>query len=110
MSVARIKKGDVVVAVAGVAGSGKKTKTGKVMQIISSTDRAIVEGLNLKKKALRKSEENPQGGISEKEGPIAISNLMLFCPKCEKGVRIRRERVAGKSVRKCKVCSNEFDS
>ena len=99
----RIKKGDTVAVTAG-ASSGK---TGKVMQVL--TDRAIVEGLNLVKKSLRKSQDNPQGGIAEKESPIALSNLMLYCPDCKKGVRTSALKDGDKRLRKCKPCGHMFE-
>ena len=106
MSIARIKKNDTVITVAGV----NRDKKGKVLQVIPAKDRVLVEGLNLRKKALRKTEDNPQGGIAEKEASIAISNVMLFCPKCDKGVKIKNEHDAGKgAMRKCRVCDHSFD-
>ncbi|MDH3346217.1 MAG: 50S ribosomal protein L24 [Kiritimatiellaceae bacterium] len=68
-----IKKGDTVVVIAGSA----KGSTGKVLQILPQTGRALVEGVNFMKKHMRKSQDNPQGGISEMEAPIAISNLKV---------------------------------
>ncbi|NCC49695.1 MAG: 50S ribosomal protein L24 [Spartobacteria bacterium] len=68
-----IKKGDIVIAVAGE----DKGKTGKVLQVEAAAGRALVEGLNFVKKHLRKSQDNPQGGIVEKEAPINVSNLAL---------------------------------
>lgn len=106
MSVSRIKKNDIVVASRG-ASAGKK---GKVLQVLPSRGRIIVEGLNLRKKALRKSEDSPQGGITEKEASLSISKIMLYCPKCEKGVKILRQRDAARSIRKCKTCSHSFDN
>lgn len=105
MSVARIKKNDVVVAIAG-ADAGK---TGKVLQVNPVVGRVIVEGLRLVKKAIRKSQDNPQGGIVEKEAAIAASNLMLFCPACKKGVRFKRVQDGKKPVRKCRGCGHSFD-
>ena len=105
MSVARIKKNDTVVVVAG-ADVGK---TGKVLQINPATERVVVEGVRLLKKAIRKSQDNPQGGIVEKEGTMAVSNLMLFCPQCKAGVRIKRVRDGEKPARKCKGCGHSFD-
>ena len=67
----RIKKGDMVQAIAG----DNKGKTGKVLQIVSGGERALVEGLNFVKKHVRKTQDNPQGGVFEKEAPIHISNL-----------------------------------
>ena len=71
----RLKRGDVVMAVTGEDAVGDKT--GKVLQIFPAENRAIVEGFNYVKKHMRKSQDNPQGGIIEKEAPIAISNLKL---------------------------------
>jgi len=106
MSVPRVKKNDTVMAIAG-ASMGK---TGRVLQILPFRGRAVVEGLNLVKKTMRKSQDNPQGGIMEKESSIAVSNLLLFCPDCKKGVRSARAREGGRSLRRCKLCGHHFDS
>lgn len=105
MSVRKIRKNDIVTAVAGE----EQGKTGKVLQVLPAEGRAIVEGLNLVRKHLRKTEDRPQGGMADKEAPMALSNLMLHCPACKKGVKIRRAAEAGKSVRKCKKCGHSFD-
>ena len=105
MSVPRIKKDDTVVAVAGVDVG----KSGKVLEVLPGRGRAVVEGINLVKKTMRKTQENPQGGIAEKEGTIALSNLMLYCPGCKKGVRVRRDRDGDTAVRKCTACGHAFD-
>jgi large subunit ribosomal protein L24 len=68
-----IKKGDIVTVIAG----DDKGKSGKVLQAIPQTGRALVEGLNFAKKHMRKTEENPQGGVVEMEASIAISNLKV---------------------------------
>lgn len=65
----RIKQGDTVEAIAGE----DKGKLGKVLQV--KGDRALVEGLNFVKKHMRKTQENPQGGVFEREAPIHLSNL-----------------------------------
>lgn len=70
-----IKRGDIVAAIAGDDAAGGKT--GKVLHVLPAKNRAIVEGLNMVKKHLRKTKDNPEGGIVEKEGSIAISNLRL---------------------------------
>ena len=67
----RIRRGDMVVAIAG-ADRGKR---GKVLRVLPETSRAIVEGLHTVKKHMRKSQDNPQGGIVEREAPMALSNL-----------------------------------
>ena len=70
----RLKKNDNVKVIAG----NYKGKTGRVVKLIHDKNRAFVEGINLAKKHMRPSQENPQGGIVEKELSINISNLMLL--------------------------------
>jgi large subunit ribosomal protein L24 len=69
-----IKKNDVVVVIAGA----HKGKSGKILEIRSAKNRAVVEGVAMIKKHLKKSQENPQGKIAEREGTIHVSNLMLL--------------------------------
>lgn len=106
MSVVRIKKNDTVIVIAGDDAG----KTGKVLQVLPVRGRAVIEGLNLVKKTMRKSQDNPQGGISEKEAPIVLSNLMPYCPHDKKGVKVRTEVDGEKKIRKCKVCGHAFDA
>jgi large subunit ribosomal protein L24 len=73
MNVLHIKKGDVVVVLSGAA----KGKVGKVLATMPDKRRALVEGVNIVKKALRKSQDNPKGGIITKEAPLQVSKLML---------------------------------
>jgi len=105
LSIQRIKKNDVVIAVSGsIAG-----KSGKVMQILADHKSAIVEGVNMVKKCLRKSQDHPQGGISEKEAAIPMSRIMLLCPTCKKGVRTARVKHNDQMIRKCKRCGFLFE-
>ena len=68
--------------------SGKeKGKTGKVLEIIRETERALVEGVNMMKKAQRRTQQNQQGGLIEREASIHISNLMLIDKKTNKPTR-----------------------
>jgi len=108
VSTTTIKKNDTVIAISGTSSG----KTGKVLHVETGKHRALVEGLNIVKKTMRKTQENPQGGIVEKEASIAISNLMPYCPDCKKGVRIKRGREAGKPVRACVSagCTHTFGS
>ncbi len=68
-----VKRGDSVVVLAG----SQKGKSGKVLEILAAKQRARVEGLAMIKKHEKKSEKNPQGAITEREGSIHLSNLML---------------------------------
>ena len=73
MAKLHIKRGDQVVVIAG----SHKGKEGKVLELLSAKGRARVEGVAMIKRHLKKSQENPQGSIAEREGSIHISNLML---------------------------------
>ena len=68
-----VKRGDQVVVIAG----SHKGKSGKILEVLPSKNRARVEGVAMIKKHLKKSEKNPQGAITELEGSVHISNLML---------------------------------
>ena len=68
-----IKRGDSVVVIAGT----HKGKSGKVIEVLPSKQRARVEGVAMIKRHERKSERNPQGAITEREGSVHVSNLML---------------------------------
>ena len=68
-----IKRNDQVVVIAG----SHKGKSGKVLEIRAAKSRAVVEGVAMIKRHLKKSQENPQGKIAEREGTIHVSNLML---------------------------------
>ena len=67
-----VKKGDEVVVLAGKS----KGKRGKIIAVYPKRERAIVEGLQMIKRHTRKSQQNPNGAIIEREGTIHISNLM----------------------------------
>ena len=98
MSVARIKKDDTVIVVTGIfAGT-----TGKVLRVLPGKGKALVEGINVAKKAVRRSQENPQGGFVKREAPIDLSNLMPYDPDKKKGTRITRERQGDQLVRRSK--------
>jgi large subunit ribosomal protein L24 len=68
-----VKRGDQVVVIAG----SHKGKTGKVLEVLSAKSRVRVEGVAMMKRHLKKSQEHPQGTISEREGSVHVSNLML---------------------------------
>ncbi len=98
MSKLHIKKGDTVIVNSGDC----KGKQGRVSRVLVKDQKAIVEGLNMVKKATKPSAKNPQGGIVEMEAPIHISNLNLIDPKSGKATRIGRKEVNGKTVRYAK--------
>ena len=100
-----IKKGDTVLVIAG----DSKGQQGKVLKVEVSKQRAIVEGVNLCKKATKPNAQNPQGGIIEKEAPIHVSNLQVLDPKSGKPTKIGRKADAnGKLVRYAKKSGEEI--
>ncbi len=68
------KKGDTVIVLSGE----NKGKTGKVLQVLPGSGRALVEGINMVKKHMRKTQDNPKGGIVEKEAPLPVCKLRVF--------------------------------
>ena len=77
-----VRRGDIVKAISGADAAGKKT--GKVLKVYPKTGRVLVEGFNFVKKSLRKSQDNPNGGIVTKEAPMAASNLVVVTPAAKK--------------------------
>ena len=82
-----------------IAGNSKGQQ-GRVLEVIRSQSRAIVEGVNMVSKHTKPNQDNPQGGIIKKEAGVHISNLMLIDPSSGKATRIgRRLNDQGKLVR-----------
>jgi large subunit ribosomal protein L24 len=77
-----IRRGDIVRAISGEEAAGKKT--GKVLKIYPKKGRALVEGFNFVKKHMRKSQDNPSGGIVSKEASMAISKLVVVTRAAKK--------------------------
>ena len=100
-----IKKGDTVFVNAG----DSKGQQGKVLKVDVAKQRAIVEGVNICKKATKPNAKNPQGGIIEQEAPIHISNLQVLDPKSGKPTRVgRKTNAEGKLVRYAKKSGEEI--
>ncbi len=100
-----VKKDDTVVVLTGK----DRGKSGKILKVIPKKQRVIVEGVNLIKKHQKPTQANPEGGIITKEASIHISNVLIFCPKCGKGVRTRKKIDGNRKIRVCVKCGNEFD-
>src|SRR6478609_6832092 len=84
----RLRKGDTVVVIAGDdIGTAQRPKTGKILEIFTDSNRAIVEGVNIVTKHQKPSAGKPEGGIKKMEGTIHISNLMLVDPATGKPTR-----------------------
>lgn len=86
-----------------IVNAGKdKGKTGKIVKI--NNDKAVIAGINVVKKHLKPSKINPQGGIIDREMPIALSNISLVCSNCSKPTRSGSKEAGDKKVRICKKC------
>ncbi len=105
MSKLHIKKGDTVYVLAGE----DRGKSGRVLKVLVTKQRAIVEGVNIVTKATKPSAKHPQGGLVKMEAPIHISNLSLLDPKTGKPTRVgRRRNDDGKLVRYAKKSGEEI--
>lgn len=100
-----IKKGDTVMVTAG----NSKGQQGRVLEVLRTKNRAIVEGVNMASKHTKPNTDTPQGGILKTEAPIHISNLMLVDPSDGKPTKIgRRLNNKGKLVRFAKKSGEEI--
>lgn len=97
----RIKKDDIV----AVMNGKDKGKKGKVLEVFTGEGRALVENINLVKKARRRTQQNQQGGIVDIEAPVHLSNIMLVCKQCNKPTRFKVSVLKdGAKIRECKKC------
>jgi large subunit ribosomal protein L24 len=101
-----VKKNDMVMIMAGK----EKGKSGKIIKVFTSKGRLLVENLNIVKRHSRPTKANAQGGIIEKEAPIASSNVLLLCAACGKPTRTgMRFLEDGSKARFCKKCNEIVD-
>jgi large subunit ribosomal protein L24 len=100
----KIKVKDTVVILAGK----DKGKKGAVKGINFKTNRVTVEGVNIFKKAQKPTQENPQGGISDVEKSVHISNVALLSPKTSKATKVGFKVTGGKKVRISRSCKSEI--
>ena len=100
----RIKQGDKVVVIAGK----DKGKEGKVLKTLRSSDKVIVEGVNIVKKHIKPS-GGEDGRIAEIEAPLHVSNVMLYDDKAKKRTRVGYELKDGKKIRVSKKSNKKFD-
>ncbi|RKH05418.1 MULTISPECIES: 50S ribosomal protein L24 [Corallococcus] len=107
----KLKVGDTIQVISGSERSEKTpaTKRGKVLKVDREAGRVTVEGLRLVKRHMRKTPQSPEGGIIEKPGTIALSNVQVVCAKCDKPTRVGI-RTEGESLKRfCKQCDALID-
>ncbi len=102
----KIRKNDTVLVIAGK----DKGKKGKVRFAYPADERVLVEGINFIKRHTRAVRQARQAGIIQREAPLDVSNVVLFCSKCNKPARVGfRFLEGGKKVRICRVCHEVID-
>jgi large subunit ribosomal protein L24 len=102
-----VRKNDNVLVTTGK----DRGKRGRVLKVLPTTNRVVVEGVNMIK---RHTKPNPQrqikGGLVEREAPLHASNVQVVCPECGKATRIGRRILGdGRKVRICRKCEGVVD-
>lgn len=101
-----VRRGDTVAVIAGK----ERGKRGKVLRVLTADGRVLIEHVNMIKKHQRPTQKLRQGGIIEREGPLALSNVLLVCGRCDKPVRTGIKVLAdGRKLRVCKHCGEPVD-
>lgn len=101
----KLKVNDEVIILAG-KDSGKK---GNIKKINFKTNRVLVEGINVVKKAQKPTQESPNGGIVDLEHPVHISNIAVVSPKTGTATRVRIENKDGKKIRVATKCGSTLN-
>jgi large subunit ribosomal protein L24 len=86
-----VRKGDQVEVIAG----NHRGSTGKVLEVLARKQRVLVEGVRMIKRHLKKSQDNPQGKIAEREGPIHLSNVKVI-ERTERDAKGKEKKKAAK--------------
>lgn len=102
----KIRKGDTVRIIAG----NDRGKEGEVLQVLPKEHRIIVKGVHMITRHLRPSAKHREGGIVQQEGTLALSNVLLICPECDRPTRVGFAITeTGEKLRQCKKCGKMFD-
>ena len=96
----KIKKGDTVEVLSG----NDKGKKGEVLEVIPSTQKIVVKGVNIRKKHIKARKQGEEAGIIPVECAIHMSKVNVVCPKCGKASRIGFKVEKDEKVRVCKRC------
>lgn len=100
-----IKKDDTVVLISGK----DKGKKGKVLKVYPKDEKVVVEGVNVQTKHAKPNKKNQQGGIMHQEGPVHVSNVMIWDSKAKAPTRVGYKTLDnGKKVRVSKKSGEEI--
>ena len=105
MATLNIKKDDTVIV---LSGDDKGTK-GKVIATSPEEGKVLVEGVNIIHKHVKPRRQGETGGIVDAEGAMYACKVALYCPKCDKGVRVKNVVDGDNKVRVCAKCGHKFD-
>jgi large subunit ribosomal protein L24 len=106
MQAIHVRRGDLV----GVSTGRERGKRGKVLRVLTDKGRVVVEHVNMIKKHQRPTQKLRQGGIIEREGALALSNVLPICGRCDKPARTGTTVLGdGRKVRTCKRCGEPID-
>lgn len=100
----KIKKNDKVIILTGK----DKGKTAKVLRSYPKEGKVLVEGVNMVKRKQKPKKAGQKGQILSVAMPIDMTNVLVWCENCGKGVRTGSKIIGGKKMRACKKCSKEF--
>jgi large subunit ribosomal protein L24 len=101
-----VRRGDTVAVIAG----RERGKRGKVLRVLRGDGRVLVEKVNMIKKHQRPTQKLRQGGIIEREGLLALSNVQLVCGRCDRPSRTGIKILAdNRKIRVCKRCGESID-
>lgn len=102
----KIRKGDTVKVISG----NDRGQVGTVLQVLPKERRIIVKGVQMITRHLRPSAKHREGGIVQQEGTLALSNVLLICPECDRPTRVGFVvSESGEKLRQCKQCKKTFD-
>ena len=102
-----VRKGDTVVVIAGK----DRGKSGKVLSVLGLEQKVTVEKINMIKRHTKPNQQNRQGGILEREAPIHLSNVMIYCATCQKPIRMGSKILTdGSRLRICRKCQQPIEA
>lgn len=102
----KIRKGDTVKVMSG----NDRGRVGTVLQVLPKERRIIVKGVQMITRHLRPSAKHREGGIVQQEGTLALSDVLLVCPECDRPTRVGFViSESGEKLRQCKQCKKTFD-
>jgi large subunit ribosomal protein L24 len=101
-----VRKGDKVVV---ISGQYRSNEPHEVLKVLAEAGKVVVQGVNLRWKHQKRTQQNPKGGRVQLEQPIPAGKVLLYSEKLKRGTRTRNERVDGKRVRVGVKCGTRFD-